>query len=148
MPTQTETIMGRIRDLWKQVPGVATVSPTTPRELTRFPSVVLNAGAAVYSKPDRVTTRVNRDISMLLVLKEATAGLQMESEAAGVMWLDRVYDYFSARHLLQLPTDTGVVDSAQITRDTGVQVLDFDGQRYVGVIFTLNITYMKETETI
>lgn len=148
MPTQTETIIGRIRDLWKQVDGIATVSPTTPRELTRFPSVVLNAGAAVYSKPDRVTTKVSRVIDMMLVLKEATAGLQMESEAAGIFWLDRVYDYFSARHLLQTTADNGVVNSAQITRDTGVQVLDFGGQRYVGVIFTLSITYVKEKETI
>lgn len=150
MPTQTETIIERLRDLWKNVEGVKRVSPTSPRELLQFPSVVLNAGAATYSKPDRVTTRVQRDIAMMLVLAQASQGLQMEHEAAGVFWLDRVYDYFAARHLLQLPTDNGVggVTSALITRDTGVQVLDFGGERFIGVIFTLSIVYHKVMETV
>lgn len=146
--TTLETIFQRLEAIQKQIAGIAEVSALTPRNVRFTPTFVNNAGEANYSTRGYSGMLVTRNISMLMLVAQAT-GEDGAAESAAFALLDPVHIHFLKRRNLQLTGGDEIVEDALIIRDSGVQTFEYPantGMPYIGVNFTLQVRYFVGTE--
>lgn len=144
-------IRERLAEIQRTVNGVKRVYEYAPQSLadSDLPAFCTFAGPASVTAIGEDFHEETRTWLMRLYVKPVLQGIDGEAEKAVEPFLESVRDTFLAHPLLGKGVKDSVLDwmkRAVWLGDSGVQILSFAGQNYLGVEFRLNVTTIISAE--
>lgn len=138
-------IRQRLVDIQKTVSGVKRAYVWAPQSLadSDLPAFCTFAGPAMITPIAETLVEETRTWLMRLYVKPVLQGIDGEAEKDVEPYLTSVRNVFLSHPLLGKSTKDSVlnwVEKATWLGDSGIQVLGFAGQNYLGVEFRLGLT--------
>ncbi len=152
--TDVSTITARIVAIMDDVSGVDLADDQYPAAFSasNLPFCFVEEGAATFTSIDTDTVEVEQAWLLLLYVQSFDEDSQSEEDAAYQAvrpFLTSVPNHFWSRQRLQRG-DQGLADvkSAVLGQHQGIQSADRDHVTYMGVAFTLTVTYDMRIDQI
>jgi len=138
-----ETIKTQLATIQSNITGIKRAYAQAPNSLppADMPVMVNFTGAAALDDLGGYQQTISRTYKMRLYVAPLGSGISGEAERLCEPYFERVWQQFAARPGLE--NLTGVLN-AQILRDSGVIVLDYAGERYIGIEFALQTMEVME----
>jgi hypothetical protein len=138
-------IRERLADIQKMVSGVKRAYVWAPQSLadSDLPAFCTFAGPAVITPISEMLVEETRTWLMRLYVKPVLQGIDGEAEKAVEPYLTSVRNVFLSHPLLGKGTKDSTLnwlEKAVWLGDSGIQVLGFAGQNYLGIEFRLSLT--------
>lgn len=138
-------IRQRLVDIQKTVSGVKRAYVWAPQSLadSDLPAFCTFAGPAMITPISETLVEETRTWLMRLYVKPVLQGIDGEAEKAVEPYLTSVRNVFLSHPLLGKGTKDSTLnwlEKAVWLGDSGIQVLSFAGQNYLGIEFRLNLT--------
>lgn len=149
--TDSGTVTNRIVDLANDISAIGTAAAVYPALLDGvLPYCFVDEGAASFKKIDTNTVEVTQQFSLLLYVQQFETEITGEEDSAYQAvrpFLTSVPTFFW-RHTRLQRNDQGLTDvkNAMLTEHQGIQSASHDNKEYMGVAFTLNVTYDQYVE--
>ena len=138
-------IRERLADIQKTVSGVKRAYVLAPQSLadSDLPAFCTFAGPAVITPIAETIVEETRTWLMRLYVRPVLQGIDGEAEKEVEPYLTSVRNVFLSHPLLGKGTKDSVlswVEKAAWLGDSGIQILSFAGQNYLGIEFRLSLT--------
>lgn len=138
-------IRQRLADIQNTIPGVKRAYVWAPQSLadSDLPVFCTFAGAATIVSIGETLAEETRTWLMRLYVKPVLQGIDGEAEKSVEPFLASVRNVFLSHPLLGKGTKDSVlpwIEKATWLGDSGIQVLSYAGQNYLGIEFKLAIT--------
>lgn len=135
----------RLAEIQSGIVGVRRAYVWAPQSLadTDLPAFCTFAGPATVNSTSETFVEETRTWLMRLYIKPVLQGIDGEAEKAVEPFLERVRDAFLSHPLLGKNIRDSVLPWIRKTAwlgDSGIQVLSYAGQNYLGSEFRLNVT--------
>lgn len=140
----------RIAACAAQIPGISTSFTTIPRVVqdAQLPAVVVLPGTGTYAEDGAEQFLIERQFKVLVLVKNATQGVQGEYQGNILSLIDAVIQHFLERPGLELSLNEGAISyNATVVSDEGYQNVSYgDEAAYLGTIINMKVTDLSDIE--
>jgi hypothetical protein len=143
------SVKARLQLLLEALPGVRAVYTQSLRNTAEFPSFVITTGPATYERLESDMTTIRRAYRLLLLVKPAELGVQLEAEEASEPFYALMSDLLQERPGLWITTPNNTVDGvldAGLLSDTGLVARSLAGVDWLGVEWELEVLELENIQ--